>query len=178
MLLAQFADRDRRNGVSRTLHLAPPTRRFQMLVSSTVRYALSAVAYLAGRHEDGTGPVSMQQIAQATEVPSNYLSKLLHQLVQGGVLVSSRGPSGGFAFAVPPEKLVLARVVGLFTTFDSPTPCLLRDRGCDVSNPCVAHDRWSAIAREFRTYFEETTLATLLKGGDEEAGPSDPDPDA
>lgn len=135
-----------------------------MLVSSTLRYALSAVVYLAGRHEDGTGPVPKHQIAEATGIPGNYLSKLLHQLVQAGVLVSSRGPTGGFVFAVPPEELMLAQIAGPFTAFGSPMPCLLREGGCDLSNPCVAHEGWSAVAREYRDYFEETSVATLLEG--------------
>ncbi len=137
-----------------------------MLVSSTVRYALSAVVYLAGRAEEGAGSVPMQEIAGATDIPSNYLSKLLHKLVQEGVLQSSRGPSGGFAFAVPPEELTLAQIARPFTPSGSPMPCLLRDQGCDMANPCLAHEGWSELAQQFRSYFEQTTVAVLRRDGE------------
>ncbi len=110
----------------------------------------------------------MQEVAKATEIPSNYLSKLLHKLVQEGVLVSSRGPSGGFMLAVPPEELALAQVSEPFSAPGSPMPCLLRDRACDLADPCLAHDRWFELARGFRSYFEDTTVAALLKDGGSE----------
>jgi len=44
-------------------------------------------------------------------------------------------------------------------------PCLLRDGACDPTNPCVAHDRWSDLARQFLGYFQGTTVESLVKAG-------------
>ena len=52
------------------------------MFSQTVEYALRAVVYLAQHEADGV--VGNRTIAEATQVPPSYLSKVLHALGCGG----------------------------------------------------------------------------------------------
>ena len=44
-------------------------------------------------------------------IPKAYLSAILNILVRYGVIVSRRGPSGGYVLARNPSEITLARVV-------------------------------------------------------------------
>ena len=68
-----------------------------MWLNSTAQNALQAVLHLA--ELGGSVPVRVGDIATALGVPRNYLSKTMHILAREGILVSTRGPRGGFALA-------------------------------------------------------------------------------
>ena len=134
------------------------------MLSKTAKYALRAVAYVASETGDTSRCVPLTEIADALDVPANYLSKVTHRLAHDGILESTRGPGGGFRLAVPADRLVLARITAPFEATGGPLPCLLEDRACNPAEPCVAHERWKEIAGEMRDFFEDTTVAELLTG--------------
>lgn len=133
-----------------------------MLVSQTVEYALRAVLQIA-RDPDGA-PVRVGDIADALDVPRNYLSKTLHRLARAGVLTSARGPTGGFQLAAAPEKLTLAEVAAPFVPVGRRT-CLLGQPACGDDRPCAAHSRWKLVAQQAEDFFSRTTIADLLAHG-------------
>jgi Rrf2 family transcriptional regulator, iron-sulfur cluster assembly transcription factor len=126
----------------------------------TAEYALRAVLEVASIGPDR--PVRVSEIAEALDVPRNYLSKTLHVLARRGVLVSTRGPGGGFQLAVPPERLTLDRIVGPFDTVQG-RDCLLGRQRCSDLRPCVAHERWTDVSRRLSAFFTGTTVADLLR---------------
>lgn len=130
------------------------------MLSVTADHALRALLVL-GRHY-GQRPVRADEIADATGAPRNYLAKTLNVLAKAGVVSSARGPSGGFALAVAPDRLTLASVVDLF---DEPRPqakCMLGTAPCDPDHPCAAHVRWTAITDARRAPLSATSIADLL----------------
>lgn len=76
------------------------------MISTTGEYALRAAVFLAFR--EGT-PQTAAVMAEGTQIPQGYLSKIMQQLVRGGLVKSQRGLHGGF---------VLARPAGEITVFD------------------------------------------------------------
>jgi alkaline phosphatase D len=62
-------------------------------LSQTAEYALRAMAWLALRspHE----PVLARELSQGTQIPAQYLSKILRRLVLAGMLESRKGRGGG-----------------------------------------------------------------------------------
>ena len=79
------------------------------MFSQTVEYALRAVVYLAQHRAEGA--VGNRTIAQATQVPTSYLSKVLHDLAAAEILVSRRGVGGGFQLRQSPDELSVLDVV-------------------------------------------------------------------
>lgn len=132
-----------------------------MILSQTAEYALQAVLHIAAHGADHPLPVG--EIAQALDVPRNYLSKTLHQLSRAGVVTSTFGPGGGFQLAVPAERLTLDAVVAPFED-TSRRHCLLGRARCIDSAPCAAHAHWKDISEQIRQFFVQTTVATLLAG--------------
>lgn len=133
-----------------------------MLVSQTVEYALRAVLHIA-RDPDGVS-VRVGDIADALDVPRNYLSKTLHRLARARILTSSRGPTGGFQLARSPEKITLAEVAAPFSPMGE-RACLLGQPACGDDRPCAAHSRWKLVAEQAEEFFNHTTIADLLAHG-------------
>lgn len=133
-----------------------------MLVSQTVEYALRAVLHIA-RDPDGAS-LRVGDIADAIDVPRNYLSKILHRLARARILGSARGPTGGFKLARPPEQITLAQVAAPFAPMGERT-CLLGQPACGDDRPCAAHSRWKLVAQQAEEFFGCTTVADLLAHG-------------
>jgi len=130
--------------------------------STTSDYALRAILVLARAY--GVRRMRADEIADAIAAPRNYLGKTLNALAKAGLLTSTRGPQGGFALAMAPEALSVARVIDCF---DEPVPqtrCLLGTAPCDRARPCAAHHRWTAIANARRAPLATTTVGDLLAG--------------
>ncbi len=77
------------------------------MITQTAEYALRAVVYLS----QAEGPRTAANIAEATQVPSGYMSKVLQSLARAGVVASQRGPSGGFVLADSPRRLSIYKVI-------------------------------------------------------------------
>lgn len=140
------------------------------MLSQTSEYALRAILHL---HDEGEGkPIRVDDIAEALDVPRNYLSKILHVLAREGFLESQRGPHGGFKLAFSAEDLPLAKVVGCFEPdlLSAEERCLLGRQRCTDTDPCAAHDRWKAVAEQLRRFFTHTTVADLGRSAGEVTG--------
>lgn len=133
-----------------------PTR---IMLSQTAEYALRAALYLA---EDPLRVARVGELAEALDVPQNYLSKTLHQLARTGVLQSTRGKHGGFRLSRPPETIPLFEIVAPFERLADQRQCLLGRPACSDTAPCAAHDRWKSVKETTNSFFRETTLQDLI----------------
>ncbi|WP_457600755.1 RrF2 family transcriptional regulator [Hydrogenivirga sp.] len=132
-----------------------------MIYSDTVRYAMLALAYLA-LHRDRL--VKADEIAKAQNIPKPFLSKILHELARRDVLQSVKGPRGGFALKVDPQKLTMWDVVSLMGEEYRFQACVLMPDKCEVyeTNPCVVHHRWEKLKRQMIDFLKNTTIADLI----------------
>ena len=130
------------------------------MISKTSEYALRAVLYLAEANADG--PVRASEIAEGIGVPANYLSKILHRLAQSGILMSERGPSGGFRLAEPASKLPLVDVIDAFEGLSERRKCLLGRKECSDDSPCAVHEEWKAAYGPVLEFFRSNTVADLI----------------
>lgn len=144
------------------------------MLSQTSEYALRAILHL--HNVGGDGPVRVDDIAEALDVPRNYLSKILHVLARKGLLNSQRGPHGGFELATSAEELPLAEVVASFEPdlLSAEERCLLGRGRCSDTDPCAAHDRWKDVAQRIRTFFRNTSVADLGRSRGDVKGRLDP----
>ena len=70
-----------------------------MNVGRRVDYAVRAVSYLAGQPPEKI--VSRAEIERKQDIPPSYLSKIMKDLVAGGLVTSHVGCRGGFSLARP-----------------------------------------------------------------------------
>jgi Rrf2 family protein len=135
------------------------------MLSRSSEYAVQAALYLA-RHPAEL--VTVADIAEALDVPRNYLSKILHQLARTGVVDSQRGPHGGFRLGKDASELTLQELVQPFDPMEGRALCLLRRQRCDDNDPCDAHHAWKDVSWRIRAFFRDTTVADLVAGAAEQ----------
>jgi Rrf2 family protein len=132
------------------------------MISNTADYALRALLLLA--RENVPRAVRADVIAERIGAPRNYIGKVLNAVAKAGLITSARGPSGGFALAIPANEITIGRVIDLFDGVATNPRCMMNSGPCDPSHPCSAHDVWKAVSSARRSPFNSTTIADLLEG--------------
>lgn len=79
-----------------------------MNVGRRVDYAVRALSYIAGQPAGIV--VSRSDIENSQGIPSFYLSKIMKDLVAGGLVESHVGSKGGFTLAKPPPAISIKDV--------------------------------------------------------------------
>jgi Rrf2 family protein len=92
------------------------------MFSQTCEYALRAMAWLAVLDSE---LVPTPLLASKTQVPPNYLAKVLQQLANAKLIVGRRGVGGGYRLARPPEEITLLEVVRCVSPVDRVVTCPL-----------------------------------------------------
>ena len=129
------------------------------VLSKSSEYGLRALLYMVGK--GGQEYVSIREMSEQLDISFHFLTKILQSLTQANMLVSYRGPSGGVAFNIPPEKILLSDVVRVLEGDDFFDTCLLGLPGCGEKAPCPMHRFWKEIRSALQDEFETTSLATM-----------------
>jgi Rrf2 family protein len=74
-------------------------------------YALHAVTYMAAQKDREGGSVASHIIAQDRGIPERFLLKVLKPLVSEQILVSVKGPNGGYRLARPAKEISVLEVI-------------------------------------------------------------------
>lgn len=80
-----------------------------MKLSRTVNYALRATMLLA--QEESNRPIPCSQLAREGEMPERFLLQILRNLVNQGLLRSTRGVDGGYSLAHNPSEVSVLNVI-------------------------------------------------------------------
>jgi Rrf2 family protein len=80
-----------------------------MKLTRASSYALHAVAYMAQQKNDK--PVASHHIAHARGIPERFLLKVLKPLVSARVLLSVKGPNGGYRLARQPNTISMLEIL-------------------------------------------------------------------
>ena len=73
-----------------------------MRISRSAGYALLAISCIAQNKSEKV--VLSQDIAKKYDIPLEYLLKILQLSVKANILISKRGPHGGFRLSRPPTR--------------------------------------------------------------------------
>ncbi len=132
-----------------------------MRVSAKADYAIRAAVELAAA---GTGPVKGEQLAQAQEIPPNFLENIMGDLRNAGLVASRRGADGGYWLARPAAEIALADVI---RAVDGPLANVRGVRSEQVAYTGSAErlrDVWIAVRASLRAVLERVTLEDVARG--------------
>jgi Rrf2 family protein len=130
------------------------------MISKSAVHALRAASILA-MLEDGEYSES-GSLARRIDAPPNYLSKLLQTLARAGVVLSRKGPRGGFRLARDPGEIRLIDVVEPIDQVSRWDGCFLGLPICSDSSPCAVHERWDRVRREYFDLLADTTIGDVI----------------
>jgi|ERR1019366_4337097 Rrf2 family protein len=111
-----------------------------MQITRAADYAVRVMVHMASLPP--ATRVQRHALAQFSDAPESFLSKVLQGLVASGLLISHRGAGGGFQLAVPAAAVSLLDVV---EAVDGPVQlnlCVGHDPSCERQTHCVVHPVW------------------------------------
>lgn len=130
-----------------------------MLLSRACEYGLRAALYLAATPPGAYVPI--RTISDALGMPYPFLAKIVQTMAHQGLLISSRGPTGGITLACPAAQIPLRAIVGAIDGEGVFTACVLGLPGCGEQKPCPLHEQWSPTRERIRQMFDDVSLADL-----------------
>ena len=132
-----------------------------VIFSKSCEYALQASLYLAQQPRDRYA--LLRDISDRLDIPYHFLSKILQTLVRGGVVISSKGASGGFALARSPKEIALVDIVRAVDGEKFLDACMLGFPECGDKNPCPIHSQWKRAKGIILTILNQKKLSELSK---------------
>ena len=133
-----------------------------MRISAKADYAVRAVVELAA--DSGERPVKAERIANAQEIPLNFLENILGELRHAGIVRSHRGADGGFRLAKDAEQITIADVI---RAVEGPLASVRGGPPEDQAYQGAAEALlrvWIAVRANLRGVVEEVTVADVASG--------------
>ncbi len=127
-----------------------------ILFSRQCEYALQAVLYLAKKGEERS--TSIRELTATLHTPYFFMAKILQDLSHRGLLLSHRGPYGGFSLAKPPGEITLFDIVEAIDGRGLLEECVLGFPTCSPDNPCAMHEQWG---KSRDAIYDELTKKTI-----------------
>ncbi len=131
-----------------------------MNVGRRVDYAVRALSFLAGQPSGAV--VSRADIEKSQDVPSFYLSKIMKDLVAGGLVQSHIGSKGGFTLA---KSAGAISIKDIYETVERPLvlmECL--DQGsnyCSYCAVCTQKSVWEEAQTVLANFLAGVTIADI-----------------
>lgn len=129
-----------------------------MKISAKAEYACLALLALAQQSADAP-PVRIREISDTHAIPERYLVQILLQLKGAGLVVSTRGASGGYRLARPAAMIALSEVLAVIDGPDTPQRGSGREKRPAARILGVVWDRVRAAER---SVLDTTTIAELV----------------
>src|SRR5207302_10885167 len=129
-------------------------------ISRKIDYALRAMIHLAGLPGDRVVP--LQEICAATQIPRDFLAKILKVLSARKLVRSVRGAHGGYQLARPARAISFLEVIEAAEGPVQPNVCLDHKDRCDVSATCTMYHVWEKGQERMLEVYRTTSLADLV----------------
>ena len=130
-------------------------------MSRETDYAVLLLTHLA--RNDALLLASARELAQETHLPLPTTSKLLKVLARAGVLISQRGPNGGYTLARNPEEINIVEVIGAIEGPVALTDCVDRPGYCLHETTCQVRGNWQTINSRVVDALRQISLAEMAR---------------
>ena len=131
-----------------------------MNVGRRVDYAVRALSYLAGQSPDRI--INRADIEKQEDIPPYYLSKIMKDLVAGGLVQSHIGSKGGFTLAKPAKAISIKEV---YEAVEGPLvlmECLEKgDKYCLYCSVCTQISIWEKAQSLLADYLDKVSIGEI-----------------
>jgi Rrf2 family protein len=138
-----------------------------MRLSTKSRYGLRAMFDIA--YNCGSEPTQIQDISRRQHISQRYLEQIFQSLKKAGILVSKRGPLGGYMLARNPEEITVQEIIQATEGDLLLVECASSGRKkmpCAFDGACVTQSVWQEAALNLNELFGTLTLQTLCDRGE------------
>lgn len=131
-----------------------------MRLTTKGRYAVTAMLDLAVHDRDN--PIALADISERQCISLSYLEQLFAKLRKSGLVISTRGPGGGYSLSKGAEDIAVAEVIAAVDETVDATRCG-GQRNCQGDSRCLTHDLWEELSRQIRSFLSQVSLADVIE---------------
>ena len=113
------------------------------MFSRACEYAIKIMMFIATKEQEGKR-TGLKEVTEAIGSPEAFTAKILQQLVKAKLLMSYKGPTGGFEL-IEAKEIRLLDIVLAIDGSGILDECVLGLTVCSSSNPCPVHEQFSVI---------------------------------
>jgi Rrf2 family protein len=129
------------------------------MFSKACEYGIRSVLFITEQSQQDRRP-NIAEIAKAVDSPEPFTAKICQQLARSGIILSKKGPNGGF-YLEKDSKLTLAEIVACIDGESIFNGCSLGLPECSSERPCPLHDQFNSIREGLKNMCENTTVTQL-----------------
>jgi Rrf2 family protein len=130
-----------------------------MKISAKAEYACLALLALA-QHGSEAPPLRIREISESHAIPERYLVQILLQLKGAGLVVSTRGASGGYRLARPAAAITLGEVLSVIDGPDEIDQDATRGKRPAAA---ILASVWKRVRAVERGVLDSTSIAQLVE---------------
>lgn len=132
-----------------------------MNISSRTECGIRALIEINNR--TGNEPVKRATIAERQDIPLPFLSQILKSLVNGKIILSTRGPGGGYILAKPAAETSLLEVINLLQGPVMPRQCVneKQTNKCEQAQNCGLINVWQQLRDAGEAVLRNTSIADV-----------------
>jgi FeS assembly SUF system regulator len=127
-------------------------------ISKIASYATLVLVFLAKRAD---ALLSARDLSKQLQLSLPIVSKLLKILLEGGLVSSVRGASGGYQLARDPKTITLADVITVVDGAPALTACCTNNYACANNVLCATKNNWQEINSVFVLILQNVTLLDM-----------------
>ena len=136
------------------------------MLSQKTRYTIRALQHLADHWRQG--PVRLDAIAEAQNIPRKFLTVILSEMVREGVVLSHRGRDGGYELALSPIDIRYGDIIRLTRGSLALVPCASRNAhehcsNCLPESECRLRALMLTLRDEMASMLDRLTLADPIE---------------
>ena len=133
-----------------------------MKLTSKVRYAVMAMADLA--KYEAQKPINLTEISLRQGISLSFLEQLFLKLKKNNLVLSARGPNGGYILSKEPSEIKLSSIINAVDEKIKTVKCKRESKkGCNgKAIKCITHDLWDELENHINTFFEKNTLKDII----------------
>lgn len=132
------------------------------MFSKTCEYAIRAMIFIAQKSRDGER-VGIKDIAKGIEAPEHFIAKILQELSRKNLVLSVKGPNGGFYHDHESAQSSLADIVKTIDGDKIFSGCGLGLQQCSESHPCPIHHEFKKVRGSIQRMLEKARIGTLTR---------------
>ena len=127
------------------------------MLSHKCKYAIRAVIFLASRDKQ-MQMTSGSEVASVLNMPMAFTVKILQELARKNLMLSTKGPKGGFYINDVLKKLPMLAIVEAIDGIEYFNRCGVGLHKCNESHPCPFHDTFKATRDNLFNAFSTRTI--------------------
>jgi Rrf2 family protein len=129
-------------------------------LSTKGQYGVRAMFEIAKGYP--SSPTTIKEVAERQEVSVAYLEQILNTLRKAGLILSVKGPGGGYLLSRGPAHISIGAVLNALEGPVAITSCLDPTEGCSRVDTCVTHLLWRSLGEKIEAFLNTITLDDLL----------------